>query len=243
VVDVVALMHLYDGIRTVNGRAGDLPVEVQAGWRARVRVINTENGEMSAWVTGAPFRLVAIDGTDINGPTPVRDTAVRVAAGGRADLEITMPQDGTPVRVELGGSAAVVLGSTSYDDPKGPLPTTTVDLLSYGPKAPLAFDPSTPGRQFHYDIGRRPGFVNGRPRLWWTINGRLFPDVPAFVVAKGDVVRMRISNNSGEVHPMHLHGHHAVVLDRNLAPSAGQAALGRTRVGQAAHRWAMRSEI
>jgi FtsP/CotA-like multicopper oxidase with cupredoxin domain len=221
VVDVVALMHLYNGFRTVNGREGDVPVEVQPGKRARVRMINTENGEMSAWVAGAPFRLVAVDGTDLNGPTPVRDTAVLVAAGGRADLEVTMPQDGRPVRVDLGGSVAVVLGSTSYDVPKGSRPTTTLDLLSYGTKAPLAFDPNTPDRQYRYDIGRRPGFVDGRPGLWWTINGRLFPDVPSFVVAEGDVVRMRISNNSGDVHPMHLHGHHAVVLSRNGVPSTG----------------------
>jgi FtsP/CotA-like multicopper oxidase with cupredoxin domain len=42
-----------------------------------------------------------------------------------------------------------------------------------------------------------------------------------FVVAYGDVVRMRISNHSGELHPIHLHGHHAVVLSRNGLPATG----------------------
>jgi FtsP/CotA-like multicopper oxidase with cupredoxin domain len=70
-------------------------------------------------------------------------------------------------------------------------------------------------------VGRRPGFVRGRPGLWWTINGHLFPDVPMFVVAQGDVVRMRVENHSGEVHPMHLHGHHAVVLSRSGVASTG----------------------
>ena len=32
---------------------------------------------------------------------------------------------------------------------------------------------------------------------------------------------MTISNASGDVHPMHLHGHHAVVLSRNGVPSTG----------------------
>ena len=41
------------------------------------------------------------------------------------------------------------------------------------------------------------------------------------MVAEGDVVRMRITNHSGEVHPMHLHGHHAVVLSRNGVRSTG----------------------
>jgi FtsP/CotA-like multicopper oxidase with cupredoxin domain len=221
VVDVVALVHLYHGVGTVNGAEGDARVEVRPGDRARVRVINTENGPMSAWVAGAPFRLVAVDGTELTGPTPVRDTAVLVTAGGRADLEVVMPVDGSPVRVHLGGSGAVVLGSTSYDAPAVPKPQSTLDLLSYGTTAPLPFDPQTPDRRFRYDIGRRPGFLGGRPGLWWTVNGHLFPDLPMYVVAEGDVVRMRIANHSGEVHPMHLHGHHAVVLSRNGVPATG----------------------
>jgi FtsP/CotA-like multicopper oxidase with cupredoxin domain len=42
-----------------------------------------------------------------------------------------------------------------------------------------------------------------------------------FVVSDGDVVRMLIGNHSGEAHPMHLHGHHAVVLSRNGSPATG----------------------
>ncbi len=49
----------------------------------------------------------------------------------------------------------------------------------------------------------------------------MFPDVPMFVVAEGDVVRMSISNRSGELHPMHLHGHHAVVLSRDGVAASG----------------------
>ena len=37
----------------------------------------------------------------------------------------------------------------------------------------------------------------------------------------GDVVRMHIENASGELHPMHLHGHHAVVLARDGVPATG----------------------
>jgi FtsP/CotA-like multicopper oxidase with cupredoxin domain len=227
VVDFLALVHLYNGVRTINGSEADVPVEVPPGGRARVRVVNTDNGPMSVWVAGTPFRLLAVDGTDLNGPTPVRDTSVLVTAGGRADLEVTTPLDGSPVRVHIGGSVGVVLGSASYlgsrsyEAPAVAKPTATLDLLSYGAKAPLSFDPDKPDRRFQYDIGRRPGFLNGRPGLFWTINGHMFPDVPMFVVAENDVIRMRISNHSGEVHPMHLHGHHAVVLSRDGVPASG----------------------
>ena len=57
--------------------------------------------------------------------------------------------------------------------------------------------------------------------MWWTINGHLFPDVPMFMVEEGDVVVMRIDNHSGESHPMHLHGHHALVLSRDGVASTG----------------------
>jgi len=70
-------------------------------------------------------------------------------------------------------------------------------------------------------IGRRFGLIDGRPGSWWTINGHLFPDVPMFQVRLGDVVTMRVVNQSDEVHPMHLHGHHVVVLSRDGTPASG----------------------
>ncbi|GII56298.1 hypothetical protein Pth03_46870 [Planotetraspora thailandica] len=220
-VDVVALLHLYGGARTVNGREGDVRVQARPGERVRVRVVNTENGQTPVWVGGSPFRLVAVDGTDLHEPAPVRDTAVLLTAGGRADLEVTMPADGSAVRVHIGGPGGVVLGSRTYDAPAVRRPTKTLDLLAYGRPAPLGFDPEAASRRFDYDIGRRPGFLDGRPGIWWTVNGHMFPDVPMFVVAEGDVVRMRVSNNSGETHPMHLHGHHAVVLSRDGVRATG----------------------
>jgi FtsP/CotA-like multicopper oxidase with cupredoxin domain len=32
---------------------------------------------------------------------------------------------------------------------------------------------------------------------------------------------MTVKNTSGQVHPMHLHGHHVVVLSRNGTPASG----------------------
>ncbi|MEU8364022.1 multicopper oxidase domain-containing protein [Nonomuraea sp. NPDC048882] len=81
--EVVALTHLYQGVRTLNGFEGDVRVEARPGRRARVRVINTEYGLMPVWVSGAPYRLAAVDGTELNGPAPVRDAAVVVAASRR----------------------------------------------------------------------------------------------------------------------------------------------------------------
>ncbi|WP_392544551.1 multicopper oxidase family protein [Oryzobacter telluris] len=220
-VDTVALVHTYAGRRTIGGRSGDTRLDLAPGRTARIRLVNTDNGATTAWVDGGRYRVLAVDGTDLNGPTPVEGRGVEVAAGGRVDLEVTAPADGSALRVSLPGAGVVVgpVGSAA-PAPTRP-PVDRVDLLRYGSPEALGALGGAPDRVFEYAIGRRFGIVDGRPGGQWTVNGRLFPDVPMFMVTTGDVVRMRISNNSGEVHPMHLHGHHVVVLSRDGVASTG----------------------
>ena len=221
-IDVSAIAHTYGGLRTINGKAEDLRVPAQPGDWARVRVANTDNGPMKVWTNGT-YRLLAVDGTEVHRPTEVSDRSVTLTAGARADLEVQAPSDGTAVRVQLSKSTAVILGpaGADADAPVPPQPTADLDLLAYGSPTPLGFDPAQATRQFDYLIGRRPGFVKGRPGMWWSINSHLFPNVPMYVVREGDVVVMHIENRSGEVHPMHLHGHHVVVLARTGVPASG----------------------
>ncbi|WP_233557826.1 multicopper oxidase family protein [Tessaracoccus antarcticus] len=216
--EVIAVAHVYGGNRTLNGRTGDQPVEVRPGERVRVRIINTDNGPMDVWV-GTSYTVLAVDGRELHGPTPVAHHSLVVTAGGRADLEVRTPRDGTAVRVQLSQSTAVILGHGAA--PPVAHPTSALDMLHYGTRTSIGFDPGRPDRVFKYSIGRQPGFYRGRPGMYWSINGHLYPDVPMFVVEEGDVAVMRIANHSGEVHPMHLHGHHAVVLSRNGVASTG----------------------
>ena len=160
--------------------------------------------------------MVAVDGRDLVGPTDVTDEGVLVTAGGRVDLLVT-----ATARVDVGAGTALVVGPRGTRVAPRPEPDRRVDLLGYGTPAALPFDPDHADRHFEFRIDRRIGLVDGKPGFWWTIDGHLFPDVPMFHVTEGDVVRMTISNDSGDVHPMHLHGHHAVVLSRNGVRSTG----------------------
>ena len=90
-----------------------------------------------------------------------------------------------------------------------------------GHRLALGFDPAAATRRFDYRIDRLPGFVRGRPGVWWAINGGLYPNIPMFVVQEGDVARVKIENRSTEAHPMHLHGHRLLVLARNGVPATG----------------------
>ncbi len=209
--EVLAVTHTYGGQRTLNGQEGVVTEDVPAGQRVRVRILNTDNGAVQAWTSG-PFKVLSVDARDVNGPTDVEDRRVSVPAGGRYDLEVT-----APARVQI-GSTALVLG----EDPGAvPEPREELDMLAYGEPTALPFDPEAADRTFEYSIGRRPGFLDGVPGFWWTINGHLYPDVPMYLVEEGDVVVMEIENHSGEVHPMHLHGHHAVVVSRDGEPATG----------------------
>jgi FtsP/CotA-like multicopper oxidase with cupredoxin domain len=212
-LDVPAVAHTYSGVRTVNGDEGTTHVDAEAGQLARVRVVNTDNGTLRVWA-GSAYRVLAVDGYDVNEPGPVEGKGVDLPAGGRVDLEVT-----APARVQVGSATAVAVG-TLPDAKAPPAPSDELDLLSYGSPAALPFDPAAADRHFGYSIGRKPGFIDGRPGYWWSVNGHLFPDVPMYTVEEGDVVVFRIESHNG-THPMHLHGHHAVVLSRNGTKATG----------------------
>jgi FtsP/CotA-like multicopper oxidase with cupredoxin domain len=219
-VDALAVAHTYSGTRTLNGEEGDVAFVAEPGTDVRVRVANTDNGPVEVW-SGAPYVVRAVDGFDLNEPTPVTGRSVTLTAGARVDLEVTAPEDGSAVRVQVGGATALIIGPEGSTAGEVAQPRDKLDLLDYGSPAQLPFDTSDPDRVFDYDIGRRPGFVNGRPGVHWTVNGKLYPGVPMFMVAEGDVVTVRIDNHSGETHPMHLHGHHVVVLARDGVKATG----------------------
>ena len=218
--DVTALVHTYARVTTINGAVGTTPVEVPLGATARVRVINGDNGPRLV-AASVPFRVVAIDGTDVEGGGELTDTYVDLPAGGRVDL--LMPVAATGTRVGVLGGPSLVLGGTGADVPSVAA-RVRFDALGYGTiggaqRARAALGPATV--RFDYRVGRRLGFLDGRFGNWYTINGRAIPDVPMFMVRRGDVVLIRVSNRTPLVHPMHLHGHHALVVARDGVPATG----------------------
>lgn len=221
-LDVTALLHVYGGQHTLNGRIDDERVDAPAGATVRVRVINTDQGTASVW-SATPFRVVAVDGHDVHEPGEVEGQRVLIPAGGRADVAVRAPTRGA-VRLHVGGARTVLIGDPSAAEASArPVsqPSQTLDLLTYGTPEPSVLAAAAPDRSYDYVIARRFGIIDGRPGNFWTINGRMFPDVPMFDVAEGDTVVMHLRNDSGDVHPMHLHGHHFVVLSRDDIAASG----------------------
>jgi FtsP/CotA-like multicopper oxidase with cupredoxin domain len=219
--DVVALVHTYGQTTTINGQADATVVPVSINSKARVRFVNGDNGPtlVSASV---PFQVLAIDGTDIPGGSDLTDTFVIIPAGGRADLLVGVATSG--VRVGMIGGPSLVLSPTGSTEAPTIGARKQFDALSYGTpgtsaKAYKAFGKVQ--RRFNYQIGTANGYLDGISGNWFTINGKIIPKVPMFMVHLGDVVVFHIVNNTNMPHPMHIHGHHGLVVSRNGKVSTG----------------------
>ncbi|HEX5334253.1 MAG TPA: multicopper oxidase family protein [Propionicimonas sp.] len=217
--DAVAMAHTYGGVRAINGRAENLALPAEVGRSVRVRVVNTDNATLPVWSSG-PVVVAAIDGNEVNQPTAVEGQVIRVPAGGRVDLLVS-PTRGGGVRIQLSKATAVIVSAGGADPAEPEQPTARFDALAYGRPADVGFDPTRPDRHFDYLVTQLPGFVKGRPGVWWAINGKLYPNVGMFVVAEGELVGMHLANSTSEVHPMHLHGHRVLVTARNAETATG----------------------
>lgn len=220
-VDVTLIAHTYNGVPTINASDQLERRLVAPGTPVRLRIVNSDSAQHDLTLSGTPFRVAAIDGTDLNDPSEIQDQTLEVGGGGRADLAFTMPQ--TPVRISLVDTdAGLALSSDGTATPRAVLPGGEFDPATYGVPAETSLDASTPfDRRFEFTIGRKPGFLAGRPGLQWSINGGIFPHVPVFVVEEGDLVEVALTNDTSAVHPMHLHGHHLLVLSRDGIPVSG----------------------
>ncbi len=222
VLDLPVLVHTFDGTTTLNAAAGRHERTVPAGTPVRLRLVNTDSVRERLTLAGTPFRVAAIDGTDLNDPTPLTDTALDLAAGGRYDVTFTMPARPVALRAPRESASLVLTPGAGSEPPDDDAELPAFDPLTYGRPAATPFDSESDfDREFMFEIGRKIGFFDGRPGRHWSINGHLFPDMPSFAVEEGDLVKVTIENDSGALHPMHLHGHHLLVLSRNGIDASG----------------------
>ncbi|MBG6103987.1 FtsP/CotA-like multicopper oxidase with cupredoxin domain [Micromonospora vinacea] len=202
-------------VHTLAGRPLPAPrvEQVEAGVPVRLRLINTDSTTHRYAVAGTAFRVAAVDGVDLRGPTPLEDTAVLIPAGGRYDLVFTAPA--TPVALFVDGRAVYSTGPVSTATSAWPV----LDPLGYGATAAAPW--SRFDKTFTLVLDRGLDLRKLLPRYAHTVNGAADPDIAPQVVRRGDVVLFTIVNRSQIVHPWHLHGHHVLVLARDGEPAAG----------------------
>jgi len=220
--DLTVPVHTFGGAEWLGDSDVARIEAVAAGETVRLRLINTDQLPRTLRLTGTDFLLAAVDGRDLLGPTPVHDEAIRVPAGGRVDLTFTLPPGGALLSADATTGAAVGIG------PAGSSPlqlavdrgAPEVDLLSYGERS---VDVPTSMRDEVMVLDQLPRFLGGIPANAYTVNGSVFPHIDSIEVSEGEIVRLTVVNRGRDTHPMHIHGHHVLVLSRDGVAATGAA--------------------
>jgi len=221
-LDLALPVHRIGGEVVIGATDGSQSFDAAEGETVRLRVANTERTPIRVTVAGTPFRVAAVDGRDIEGATDVEHRSVRLGAGARADLVFTMPATGVRFETDLSEASVVVIapaGTTVDDLPSEVSDVPELDLLSYGSGDRPDIGPFTAEGALVLD--RMPRFLGGVPSYAYTVNGEVFPHIAPIEVREGDVVKITIANRGFDVHPMHVHGHHVLVLSRDGVPATG----------------------
>ncbi len=200
----------WGNVITVNATLGET-LEAQPGERIRLRLVNASNGRAYTLDFGElEANLVAVDGLTVG---KVGDAAGLVLApGNRADVDITLPTTpgtyvvndtfvGTPQPL----ATIVVQGETAADSSFAP--TTNDDVPDWAAAAEAEVD-----HELTFETSNRDG-------EWiWTINGEIFGEHTPIDVTEGEFTKIKLTNQTHPMHPIHLHGQFFKVLTRNGEP-------------------------
>ena len=198
---------------TVNARMlghGE-PIRVKQGERVLLHVLNGSAGETrSLALPGHVFQVVAMDGNPL--PRPIEVPVLWLGTAERISAIVEMSRPGV-----------WVLGDTSDDDRGNGMGIVVEYAGAGGPpqweaprKAKWDYsrfgDPGgsirPPDQTFDMVFAKDNAALKGFNR--WTINGAAFDDLhmaPMFRLKQGARYRLRMVNQSDDIHPVHLHRH------------------------------------
>ncbi|GIH28800.1 hypothetical protein Aph01nite_71100 [Acrocarpospora phusangensis] len=215
--DHTLALHTYGTMTlSLDGRPPSdalVKTTIRPGAPVRLRVVGTDSSPVEMGLTGTPYELAAVDGTDVPGATVLTGDRLRLAAGGRYDLTFTMPAN--PVYLDVNGHPGLLLNGGT---PPAPAAGPVLDITRYGSGAPV---PAEFDQEITWVLDRTLAMVDGLPRLAYTVNGKGFPNIPTPLVKEGQKVLIRVVNRGSDTHPMHPHGHHVQVLSKNGRPANG----------------------
>ena len=198
----------------INGATypGTKSLAVKVGDRVRLRVLNA-SATQTRYVRLAQHRLrvTHADGNPV--PTPMEFDALRIGVAERYDAWFEVTKPGAWLLQGLSSDPlafqqAMVVYTDGYEKAapiSSPQSLEGVEYLTYEKLGELTQSPvDTRG------VNLRPAFTLGGG-AWdsskWTLNGAVWPNVPAIRVRHGDRVLVRFKNTTDMDHPMHLHGH------------------------------------
>lgn len=204
-------------LRTVNGRS-DETLNVRPGERIRLRMLNCANGRTIVPHFGSlEPKILAVDGKYLRAPIPLE--RFEMAPGNRLDLDITFDRgvselvsvldDFYPPRAA--SIATIAIDGEAVEAPAFTPPAAAhVPVWSEGTAAPLHHD---------YRMNARAGGEHG---IEWMFDNEPFAGHDQHQISSSltrhQFHRIRFSNDSARLHPIHMHGMFFRLLARNGEP-------------------------
>ena len=201
----------WGNFRTVNGLVKPV-FDVKAGERIRIRMINVANGRVfSPQIRGLSPLVIAVDGMLAGKPFPLNQFFL--APGNRIDLDVIIPETFAGSKLEIVDSfsrktlpiaylqvdSAKAIETPLFDPPKA----AHFPEWSEAINAPVSHE---------YELDARRGGPYG---ISWTIDDTAWPEGKVHELEFGSFNRLRFTNKSSRLHPMHLHGQFFKVIARN----------------------------
>ncbi len=216
---------MYDTF-TVNGKNGDLiqPIQLEKGEKARLRFVNAGYQIHKIQFPKDSMKVIAVDGESVQAQPNQSSNLLEIAPGERIDVEYTQTnqqtssyiQDVTSDDAEKFISIPVQTSQSdsSTQNDKEVNPTgNTVSGTTYSSEQ-LIFNQIPKDVDVSYEMELDMGMNMGQG-MAFQINNDTFPDTDPINVSKGDLVKVRLTNQGMLNHPMHLHGHRFQVVKKN----------------------------
>lgn len=198
---------------TINGRMlghGE-PIRVKQGERVLLHVLNGSATEIrSLALPGHSFQVVALDGNPV--PTPTDVPVLWIGTAERVSAIVEMNHPGVWILGDLAdddrghGMGAVVEYAGQRGEPQwSKPPSSSWDYTRFGRTGAQA---PAPDEAFDMTFAKNNAALKGFNQ--WTINGVAFSDMqmsPMLKLHQGRRYRLRMSNASDDIHPVHLHRH------------------------------------
>ncbi|MGO5014165.1 multicopper oxidase family protein [Niallia sp. Sow4_A1] len=216
-------MSEYD-IFTINGKSGESiePLKLKEGETVRLRLANIGYMTHKMHLHGQKFKVVAVDGQEIENPEVIENQLISISPGERYDIEFVADNPGEwylECHGNMEGTAGMKVklqyegSSLSTDKPNQDIELPEFTYTNYGSSKDGKF---TLNQKYDVEYTMNLNTEVLDNNMAYTINGKAFPNTENIMVKEGDLVKVKIVNNSnGEDHPMHLHGTSFQILSKN----------------------------
>jgi len=200
----------WGNVVTVNGRTAEELV-VRPGERVRLRLVNTANGRVFRldWA-GLDAKIIAVDG--MYARAPVDPAGFELSPGNRVDLDVRIPTTGpdrwvvtdhftrNPFAVATIRAAGEPVATPGFPPPTGAHVPAWREAVGIVPTKEYALNARQGG-----PLGIEWMLGDDGPHAHHT--GTLLP--------RGRFAKLRFTNETYRLHPMHVHGMFFKVLARN----------------------------